>query len=402
MTKLNSMAAGLSGSATFAMAAKAAALKAKGVSVADLSTGEPEIDTPEHIKEAAARALREGKTKYTPVAGIPKLRELVAQKLTNDNDIPTKAAQVIITNGGKQAIHEALQVTISPGDEVIIPAPYWVSYPSMVEIALGKPVVVKTDVRDGYRLTAKALKAALTPRTKWVVLNSPANPTGAGYSSAQMKELGEVLKGHQALILSDEVYEKVVFGEFKFASFAQAVPELRERTLTVNAFSKTYSMTGWRVGYATGPAEIISAMEKFQGQTTSGINSIAQYAAVAALEGSHEFVSEMIWRYQGRIDFASEAFNATPGLSVPLKPEGAFYLFVRIDQLLAERGKPAALSGSQQFAEYILEKEAVSVVPGNGFGDDGAFRISVAAADEILKEGVARIQRAVHRIMGTR
>ncbi len=378
-------------SATLAVKTKANELKAKGREILDLGCGEPDIDTPEHIKEAARTALAQGKTKYTAVAGIPELREGIAKKFTEYNGIPTKASNVVITNGGKQAIYAAFDTTLEPGDEVIVPAPYWVSYTDIVTLASGRPVVLKTKPENGYKLTPAELKAALTPKTKWFIMNSPSNPTGAAYSEAEQRALADVLTPTSAMILSDEVYERVTFGEFKAVSFAKAAPSLASRTLTVNAFSKSYSMTGWRVGYATGPTEIIAAMIKHQGQSTSNVCSISQYAALAALHGSHDFIPQMNRNFERRIDMVIGMIEKSKGLTVASKPEGAFYLFVRIDALL----KSGKVSGSADFSTKLLDKMGVAVVPGAPFGDDAAFRLSVSGPENELKLAVQKIVELV-------
>jgi len=389
MEYLNTLIKTVKQSETLAVKAKAAELKAQGKSVVDLSTGEPDFDTPDFIKEAAYKALREGKTKYTAVAGIPELRQAVAAKFQRENQIAATPETVIVTNGGKQAIHEAFEVCLNPGDEVIVPAPYWVSYPPMIELAGGKPVIVKTRGEDGYKLSPADLEKALTPRTRMVIINSPSNPTGGAYTKEELKDLSTLLKSRDILIMSDEVYEKIVYGDFKFHSFAQAVPELADRTITINAFSKTFSMTGWRIGYATGPKEIISAMGKFQGQTTSNISSFSQYAAIAALQGSQDFLKGVVAQYGARMRRAIEGLGTDSGLSVPVMPEGAFYLFIRIEDLVKRsKGK---LSGSVETATRLIEQQGVAVVPGDAFGDDGAIRISVAAADDQVEEGIRRI-----------
>lgn len=387
MDTLNSRIQQIKPSATLAVKAKATELKRQGREVIDLSCGEPDIDTPEHIKEAMCDALRKGKTKYTDVAGILELRSALSNKFKNENQIDADPSSVVITNGGKQALYELFDVILNEGDEVIVPAPYWVSYPPMIEMCRGNSVIVRCGIDTDYKITPEALERALAPTTKAIILNSPSNPTGMGYSAEELKALGEVLKRHHALIISDEVYEKVVFKGYKFTSFAAANPDLAERTITINAFSKSFSMTGWRVGYATGPKAIIQSMAKHQSQTTSNINTPAQYAAIAALEGPTEFLKEAVENFERRTDVALHLVKDAKGIDVPKRPDGAFYLFLRLDEL-KEKG---LISGSTEFATQLMEKAGVAVVPGIEFGDDGAVRISTAASDETVKNGVQKI-----------
>jgi aspartate aminotransferase len=396
MTYLNKKIINLPASATLAVKTRATELRAQGVNIIDLSAGEPDIDTPEHIKEAAIRALHDGKTKYTPVPGTLACREAIAKKLTEDNGIATSAAAVVVTNGGKQALSALFDSCLESGDEVIVPAPYWVSYVPMVELAGGTAVVVQTEASRGYKLSPEALKSVITPRTKMFIMNSPSNPTGAAYTAAEMKELAAVLLDTNILIVSDEVYEKITYGDFRFTSFAAAVPDLADRTVTINALSKTYSMTGWRVGYATGPETIIKAMGKLQGQTTSNVCSIAQEAAIAALQGSHDFLVPLVESYARRTHMAVEAINAIEGLAVPVMPEGAFYLFVRIEDYLDKNS--AGIKSSVELAAKLLES-GVAVVPGEAFGDPGAFRISVSLADDVLRQGIERIKEGIQATM---
>lgn len=396
MTFLNSLISNLQPSATLAVKTRAGELRAQGKQIIDLSAGEPDIDTPEHIKEAAIQALRDGKTKYTPVPGTPACREAIAKKLTEDNGIATDPANVIVTNGGKQALSELFGAILNPGDEVIIPAPYWVSYVPMVELAGGVPVVVQTDPLHGYKLSPDQLQAAITSKTRAFVFNSPSNPTGAGYSENDMRALGAVLANSNILIISDEVYEKITYGDFKFNSIAAVLPDLQDRIVTINALSKTYSMTGWRIGYATGPADIIKGMNKLQGQTTSNVCSIAQAAAIAALNGPHDFLVELVQNYERRMQTALDFVSATPGLSVPVKPVGAFYLFIRIDELLQLNSQ--GLKGSIDLAARLLD-QGVAVVPGEAFGDASAFRISVSLADATLTEGLKKINEGIQSVI---
>lgn len=397
MELINARARRLQPSETLAVKAKASELKAAGRTIFDLSAGEPDIDTPEHIKAAAVEALRLGKTKYGNVSGNPELREAIAHKVSTENGVPTKPNEVIVTNGGKQALYALFQVSLEPGDEVIIPAPYWVSYPPMVELAGGRPVVVPTTAAARYKITPAQLAAALTPRTRWVVINSPSNPTGIGYTRSELQALGEVIRGSNAGVISDEVYEKLCFERFEFNSFGAVCPDLLDRTVTVNAFSKTYSMTGWRVGYAFGPKEIIDAMGRHQSQTTSNVNTIAQAAAFAALRGSHDFIRPMVASFEHRMGLAREILAAEPLLSLAGEPDGAFYLFVSAEEFLRSPGG-ARLGGSAALANALLEVGGVAVVPGQAFGDDRAFRLSISSAESNVVGGVRALVEAVREL----
>lgn len=392
MEYLNKIIKALKPSATLAVKAKAMELKAQGKDIIDFSTGEPDFDTPQFIKDAALKAMNEGKTKYTEVPGIKPLREAIAKKFSDQNGIPTKAENVIVTNGGKQAIHEIFQVMLEPGDEILVISPYWVSYPDMALLAGATSKIIQTKPENGYKLTPAELRNSITSKSKILILNSPSNPTGAAYTKEELKNLGTVISESNLFVLSDEVYEKVVYGNFAFTSFAAACPELIDRTITVNAFSKAYSMTGWRVGYATGPAEVIKSMSKFQSQTTSNVNSVSQWAALAALQGPQDFFADMNKAFWARIQLAVDIIEKTPGLSIACLPEGAFYLFIRIDEII---GQGKRFKGSVDFCNFILEQAGVAAVPGIEFGDDGAFRISVATSTEILNKGLSRIQEAL-------
>ncbi len=393
--------ASLKPSETLAIKAKAAELKAQGRSVIDFSAGEPEIDTPEFIKEAGIKAIRDGNTKYTAVPGIDALREAIVEKFSKDHGLKYAKNQVIVTNGGKQALHNALEVIVEEGDEIVFVSPYWVSYPSMVELAGGKPVVAKTRAEDGYKLKPETLKEVLSSRTKAVILNYPSNPTGVAYTESEVQALGEVIKASNALVVSDEIYEKITYRNYNFKSFAAACPELFDRTLTVNGFSKTYSMTGWRVGYLAGPKEVVEAMSRYQSQTTSNVCSIAQHAALAALKGPTDFLEKVKVDYRRRIEMGMEAVSSIPGLRVYCDPMGAFYLFISFADLKgnATGSSKEAVKSSAQFSAELLEKAGVAVVPGEAFGDDQAFRISVSCSDENVREGLARIRKGVETLV---
>jgi aspartate aminotransferase len=381
-------------SPTIAVSALAAELKAAGRDVIALGAGEPDFDTPEHIKAAARAAIDAGRTKYTAVDGIAELKEAVCEKFRRDNGLSCTPAQVSVGSGGKQVLYNALMATLNEGDEVIIPAPYWVSYPDMVRLAGGVPVVVPAGPEAGFRLTPARLEAAITPRTRWLILNSPANPTGAGYSRTELKALTDVLMRHpHVLVLSDDIYEHLVFDGFEFCTPAEVEPGLKERTLTVNGVSKAYAMTGWRIGYGAGPEELIAAMRKIQSQSTSNPCSISQWAAVAALTGPQDFLGE--WRavFRRRRDLVVEALKAAPGLDCPV-PQGAFYVYPSIAGCIG-RTSPGGtvISDDEAFARALLEEEGVAVVFGAAFGLSPHIRVSYATSDEALEEACARIRR---------
>lgn len=388
MTYLNSRIQRVKPSATIAVKTKANELKRLGASIVDLSSGEPDTETPQHIKEAAIRAMNEGKTRYTDVTGIPELREVIAQKFCSENGISTDSKRIIVTAGGKQALYQAIDVILEPTDEVVILSPYWVSYPEMVMLSGGTPVFVEGKRENGYKIKLEDLKKALTSKTRILIINSPSNPSGTGYSESELNEIGAVLENSNILVISDEVYEKLSFKHFKFTSFAKACPRLSDRTVTVQALSKTYCMTGWRVGYATGPQEIISAMGRHQSQTTTNVNSIAQYAALAALTGPQDYLEKMVQNYERRIDKAMALLEQVPGISCDPRPDGAFYLFVHFEDFLKKHGLKI---GSTELSLKLLEKGGVAVVPGKPFGDDYAFRISVSYSDDVLEDGASRI-----------
>jgi aspartate aminotransferase len=398
---INAIASRLKPSETLAVKTKAAELRAGGREIVDLSIGEPDFDTPAHIKAAAEKAMARGKTKYTDAAGIKELRGAIAEKLRRENGIEVDAAGVIVTNGGKQALAEAFQVMLDPGDQVLVIAPYWVSYPAMIELAGGQAVVRHTRPEDQYKLRPAALKQSLNAKTRCVIINSPSNPCGVMYNARELAELGEVLAQHDCLIVSDEVYEKMILGETKFSSFLQACPALASRTITVNAFSKTYAMTGWRVGYAAGPKEFISAMGKLQGQTTSNVNSIAQYAALAALSGPQDCVETMRQSYRRRLGLALEILSGVRGIKIPCRPEGSFFLLLDFSELQAEAApkQAAKVSSSDAFVNCLLEEAGVALVPGVAFGEPSTVRMSLAAADQDLIRGLKAIERTAKALL---
>ena len=381
-------------SATIAISTKAMELKAEGRDVIGLSAGEPDFDTPENIKEAAIKAIRDGKTKYTPVDGIPDLKKAVCAKFERDNGLKYEPAQVSVGTGGKQVLFNALMATVNPGDEVIVPAPYWVSYPDIVMLCGGTPVFVDTTLEDGFKLRADKLEAAITPKTKWLIFNSPSNPSGAAYTHAELKALTDVLMRHpQVWVLTDDMYEHLVYDEFTFATPAQVEPALYERTLTMNGVSKAYAMTGWRIGYAAGPVQLIKAMGKLQSQSTSNPCSIAQWAAVEALNGPQDFIAENNKKFKDRRDLVVSMLNQAKGLSCPT-PEGAFYVYPSCEGLIGKTAPSGKVIGNDEdFVTELLAQEGVAAVHGAAFGLEPFFRVSYATSNEALEDACERIQR---------
>ena len=380
-------------SPTIAVTTKAQELKAAGRDVIGLGAGEPDFDTPDNIKAAAKRAIDAGKTKYTAVDGIPELKQAICAKFARENGLSYKPNQITVGTGGKQTLYNALMATLNPGDEVIIPAPYWVSYPDMVLLAGGTPVPVKCGIESNFKLTPAQLEAAITPKTKWFIFNSPSNPTGAGYNRAELKALTDVLMRHPHVwVMSDDMYEHLVFDDFEFVSPAQVEPGLYDRTLTCNGVSKAYAMTGWRIGYAAGPVDLIRAMGTIQSQSTSNPCSVAQYAAVEALNGTQDFLAENRTTFQRRRDLVVSMLNQAEGIKCPC-PEGAFYVYPDISALI---GKTSAggtkISDDEAFATALLEEAGVAVVFGAAFGLSPNFRVSYATADAALEEACRRIQ----------
>ncbi|MBF0294380.1 MAG: pyridoxal phosphate-dependent aminotransferase [Magnetococcales bacterium] len=381
-------------SPTLMIAAKAKALQAEGKDVIGLGSGEPDFDTPVHIKKAAILALREGFTKYTAVEGIGELHQAIIRRYAKDHDLAFTPDQVVVTVGGKQAFYNLVQATLNPGDEVIIPAPYWVSYPDMVLLADGKPVIVATAEANGFKMTPEELEAAITPKTRFLVINSPSNPTGSAYTAEELVQLAAVLERHPHVwVISDDIYEKIVYKPFQFVTITSVAPALRERTVIVSGVSKAYSMTGWRIGYAVGPKEIIKAMVKMQSQSTSNAVSIAQRAAAVALSGPQKCIKPMVKAFRERRDFCVNAFNAMPGVTCRT-PEGAFYLFPNVAGLMnttTPEGKP--IRDSLELSAYLLEAVGVAVVPGSAFGLDPYFRISFATSMADLEQAMIRIHK---------
>lgn len=381
-------------SPTIAISTKARALKAAGRDVVALSAGEPDFDTPQNIKNAAKAAIDRGETKYTAPDGIDELKTAIAAKFRRENGLDYRPAQVSVGTGGKQVIYNALVATLNPGDEVLIPAPYWVSYPDMVLLAGGEPVIVPTTIEDRFKMRPEALESAITPKTKWLIFNSPSNPSGAGYSAAELKTLTDVLLRHPHVwVLTDDMYEHIAYPPFEFATPAQVEPGLLDRTLTMNGVSKAYAMTGWRIGYAAGPDHLIGAMRKVQGQSTSNPSSISQWAAVEALTGPQDYIRESRLAFQRRRDLVVSMLNQAAGIACP-EPEGAFYVYPSVAGCIGKTAPSGAkIEDDEAFCTQLLEAEGVAAVFGAAFGLSPNFRVSYAASDAELEEACRRIQR---------
>lgn len=395
MSIIASRLARIKPSPTNVLTGKVAEMKAAGRDVIGLGAGEPDFDTPDNIKQAAMRAIEGGQTKYTPIPGTMALRQAICDKFKRDNGLDYEPNQVIVCTGGKQVIYNAFMASLDPGDEVIIPAPYWVSYPDMALLAEGTPVFVDGVEENGFKITAEQLEAAITPKTKWLLLNSPSNPSGGAYARDELKALTDVLVRHPHVwVLTDDIYEHVVYDDFKFFTPAQIEPSLYDRTLTLNGVSKAYCMTGWRIGYAAGPAELIKAMIVVQSQSTTHPCSIAQAASVEALNGTQDFIAEHNTVFKGRRDLVVSMLNQAAGITCRV-PEGAFYVYPSCAGVLGKKtpdGK--TIENDSDFATYLLDAEEVAVVPGAAFGLEPYFRISYATSDEALEEACQRIQRA--------
>ncbi len=393
MTLLSATLSRVKPSPTIAVSTKAAEMKAAGQDVIGLGAGEPDFDTPDNIKAAGIRAIEEGKTKYTAPDGIPELKKAICAKLQRDNGLAYTPAQVSVGTGGKQILYNALMATLNEGDEVVIPAPYWVSYPDMVLLAGGTPVVAEASMQTDYKLTPDQLEAAITPKTKWFIFNSPSNPTGAGYSHDELKALTDVLMRHPHVwVMSDDIYEHLVFDDFKFCTPAEVEPGLYDRTLTCNGVSKAYAMTGWRIGYAAGPETLIAAMRKVQSQSTSNPCSVSQWAAVEALNGPQDFLATNNKTFVRRRDLVVSMLNDAPGVVCPT-PEGAFYVYPSIAGLIGKTSKGGTvITDDEAFATALLEETGVAVVFGAAFGLSPNFRVSYATSDEALTEACTRIQ----------
>ncbi|MET0943726.1 MAG: pyridoxal phosphate-dependent aminotransferase [Mesorhizobium sp.] len=381
-------------SATIAVTQKARELKNAGRDVIGLGAGEPDFDTPDNIKEAAIAAIRRGETKYPPVSGIVPLREAIAKKFKRENNLDYRPEQTIVGTGGKQILFNAFMATLNPGDEVVIPSPYWVSYPEMVALCGGEPAYAQTTIENGFKLTAEALESAITSRTKWLVLNSPSNPSGAAYTEAELRALADVLLKHPKVwVLTDDMYEHLTYGDFVFKTIAEVEPQLLPRTLTMNGVSKAYAMTGWRIGYAAGPIELIKAMDMIQGQQTSGACTIAQWASVEALNGPQDFIAKNKSIFQNRRDLVVSMLNQARGISCP-SPEGAFYVYPSCAGLIGKKtASGKVIDNDETFCSELLDAEGVAVVFGGAFGLGPNFRISYATSEALLEEACTRIQR---------
>jgi aspartate aminotransferase len=381
-------------SPTMAITSKAREMKAAGFDVIGLGAGEPDFDTPDNVKQAAIAAIQRGETKYTAVDGIPELKRAIASKFERENDLTYKAAEITVGSGGKQVLYNALLATLNPGEEVIVPSPYWVSYPDIALLAGATPVVVETKLEDGFKLSPKALAASITPRTKWFIFNSPSNPTGAAYTRGEIKALTDVLLKHENVwVLSDDIYEHLVYDGFAFSTPAQVEPKLKGRTLTMNGVSKAYSMTGWRIGYAGGPEPLIKAIATLQSQSTSNPCSISQWASVEALEGPQDFLKRWVASFQDRRDLVVSMLNQAKGISCPT-PEGAFYVYPSCAGVIGRTSRDGKkIETDEDFATALLQEEGVAVVHGAAFGLSPFFRISYATGIEALEEACRRIQR---------
>ena len=378
-------------SPTIAVTQKAKELKASGKDIIGLGAGEPDFDTPDNIKQAAIKAIKEGDTKYTAVDGTPKLKNAIVKKFKRENNLDYQIDQITVGTGGKQVIYNAMMATLNEGDEVIIPAPYWVSYPDIVLLAGGKPVILECNEKQGFKINPSELEKSITKKTKWIILNSPSNPTGACYSEKDIKEIGKILEKHShVFILSDDIYEHVIYGNFEFFTIAQ-IDNLKDRVLTMNGVSKAYSMTGWRIGYAAGPKEIIKAIAKIQSQSTTNPSSISQAAAVEALNGVQYFIKERAISFRERRDFVVNALNAIEGIEC-LNPDGAFYVFPSCKGLIGKKdSKGKEIKKDTDFVQSLLENNGIAVVQGSAFGLEGFFRISYATSMENLKKALEKI-----------
>jgi len=395
--KLGPLTKVLRPSPTLAVTMKAKALQKEGRDIIGFGAGEPDFDTPDNIKAAAIRAIQEGFTKYTPVGGIDELKDAVAEKLRKDNGLVYKRSQIIVSTGAKHTLFNMAQVLFGKGDEVIIPAPYWVSYPDIVLLADATPVFVAGGESEGFKLTPANLKKAITTKTKAIILNSPSNPTGAAYTLDELKGLAEVLKGTEIIVISDDIYEKVVYDDFRFSNMANVSEEMKEKTIVVNGLSKSHAMTGWRMGYAAGPDNVISAMTEIQSQSTSNPTSIVQKASIEALLGDQSFIPKMVAEFKKRRDVIVGALNDIPGITCALPP-GAFYVFPRVCALYGRKYQGKPIVTSNDFSEVLLEAANVAVVPGGAFGNDDYIRLSYATSMGLIVEGMKRIAGAVAKL----
>jgi len=395
--RLSSKSTSISGSLTLAIDAKAKKMKADGMDVVGFGAGEPDFDTPSFIKEAAKEALDRGMTRYTPVAGIAELKEAICRKFKEDNGLDYKPSQIIVSNGAKHSLYNAFQAILNPGDEVIIPSPYWLSYPELVKLADGVPVFVQTREEDHFKLRPEDLKKAITPKTKALVLNTPNNPCGCVYEPAELQAIAEIAVESQLFVISDEVYEAMVYDGLQHVSIASLGPEIKDLTIVVNGVSKTYAMTGWRIGYAAAHEEVVKVMSNVQSHTTSNPNSIAQYASLAALKGPKDQVKTMVAEFDKRRKFMVERINSIPGLSCNM-PKGAFYVLLNISQVIGKSYKGRRIDGSLSFADALLDAQMVAVVPGIAFGADNYVRLSYALSLDNIKKGLDRIEAFIKEL----
>jgi len=395
--KLGPLTKVLRPSPTLAVTMKAKALQKEGRDIIGFGAGEPDFDTPDNIKAAAIRAIQEGFTKYTPVGGIDELKDAVIEKLRKDNGLAYKRSQIVASTGAKHTLYNMAQVLFGQGDEVIIPAPYWVSYPDIVLLADATPVIVDAGESEGFKLTPAKLRKAISAKTKALILNSPSNPTGAAYTADELKALAEALKGTEIIVISDDIYEKVIYDDFRFSNIANVSEEMKEKTIVVNGLSKSHAMTGWRMGYAAGPENVIAAMTEIQSQSTSNPTSFVQKAAVEALTGDQSFIPKMVGEFKKRRDTIVTALNAIPGIRCATPP-GAFYVFPRVSELYGRNYQGKPISTSNEFSEFLLEAANVAVVPGGAFGNDDCIRFSYATSMELIVEGMKRIAGAVAKL----
>ncbi len=395
--KLATRVAQIKPSETLAITAKANALKAEGRDVIGFGAGEPDFDTPANIKTAAIKAIEAGFTKYTPVGGTDELKDAVIGKLKRDNALEYKRSQIVVSCGAKHSLYNLAQALFEAGDEVIIPAPYWVSYPDIVVLAGGQPVIVETQEKDGFKMKPEQLKAAINSRTKAVVINSPSNPTGAAYSPEELKALAAVLLNTEILVISDDIYEKIIYADFPFANIATVEPRIKDRTIVVNGVSKAYAMTGWRIGYAAGPEQIIAAISKIQSQNTSNPASISQKAAVEALNGDQDVVGQMVIEFRKRREVIVKLLNEIDGIKC-LLPEGAFYVFPNVSAIYGRSFQDKKITNSTQLIDYLLDEANVATVPGAAFGSDNHIRLSYATSLKNIEEGLKRIKTAIAKL----
>ena len=395
--QLSKKAGNISPSITLEITAKANELKSKGIDVVSFGAGEPDFNTPENIIEAAIRAMKDGKTKYTPASGILQLKETICKKFKSDNNLEYKPSQIIVSTGAKQSLANTFMAILNPGDEVLIPIPYWVSYPELVKLADGVPIFVKTHEKDNYKYTIESLSSALTSKTKVILLNSPNNPTGTIYTKEELIEIAEFAKENDLIIVSDEIYEKLIYDGNEHISIASLSKDAYERTIVINGVSKTYSMTGWRLGYAAASEEIVKHMTSIQSHMTSNVNTIAQYAAIEALNGPVEDLNKMVKEFESRRNFMEEKLNKLDEISI-IRPSGAFYIMVNISKYLNTSFNGQDVKNSIDFSKALLEEENVAVIPGSGFGLDNYIRLSYATSKEIIEKGIDRISKFLTKL----